>query len=284
MRTRKVRAEHLSLVCMAVFILLIQVFAVLMAEPFEAQEIKAFEDPEAVSNLFIFICAFLAFTLFFLIIIKLEKDWVIHLFILASVALTMFYVFIALFPSLLSLSLTLTIALTFLLYKYPEWYVIDAIAVIIGIGAASIFGISLDIRWAFLLLVILAVYDFIAVYKTKHMISLAEGVMEMKIPVLFVIPRKKGCSFLKSSKLDEGDAYFMGLGDAVIPAILVVSANSFSGAPSIAFINAPALGAIIGTLAGYAILATLIGKGKPHAGLPFLNSGAIIGFLIASVL
>jgi len=45
-------------------------------------------------------------------------------------------------------------------------------------------------------------------------------------------------------------------------------------------INAPALGALIGTLAGYAMLSRIAGRGKPHAGLPFLNSGAIIGFVV----
>ncbi len=45
----------------------------------------------------------------------------------------------------------------------------------------------------------------------------------------------------------------------------------------------PALGAMIGTLVGYAALTRLAGRGTPHAGLPFLNSGAIIGFVIGYV-
>ena len=40
----------------------------------------------------------------------------------------------------------------------------------------------------------------------------------------------------------------------------------------------------MGILIGYVGLMMLVTKGKPQAGLPFLNTGAIIGFLIASTL
>jgi len=46
------------------------------------------------------------------------------------------------------------------------------------------------------------------------------------------------------------------------------------------FINIPALGAMIGSLAGLVVLLWFVNKGKPQAGLPPLNGGAIIGFLI----
>ena len=85
------------------------------------------------------------------------------------------------------------------------------------------------------------------------------------------------------NKMEE--AFYMGLGDAIIPSMLVVSANCMSAFTYyLGVINAPALGALVGTLAGYAVLSRIAGRGKPHAGLPFLNSGAIIGFIIAYIL
>jgi presenilin-like A22 family membrane protease len=41
---------------------------------------------------------------------------------------------------------------------------------------------------------------------------------------------------------------------------------------------------MLGTLAGYAVLYTFVMKGKPQAGLPFLNSGVILGFFIGVLL
>ncbi len=172
--------------------------------------------------------------------------------------------------------IVITIALTVLLYIYPEWYILDATGLVIGGGAAAMFGISLDILPVILLMILLAIYDAISVYKTKHMVSLAESIVDMRLPILFVLPRKRNFSIVKNS--DMGEAFFMGLGDAIIPSMLVVSA----------FVNytsaAPALGAALGTLAGYAVLSRIAGRGKPHAGLPFLNSGAIIGFVIGLAL
>ena len=158
--------------------------------------------------------------------------------------------------------------MTALLIIFPEWYVIDISGVLVATGASALFGISLSIIPTILLLVLLAVYDYIAVYKTKHMIKLAEGVMDLKLPILFVMPRKLNYSYVhsKMEKLEPGkerEAYFMGLGDAVMPTVLAVSANAFLKAPVIGFANIPAIGTMIGTLLSYALLMYFVMKKAP---------------------
>ena len=76
---------------------------------------------------------------------------------------------------------------------------------------------------------------------------------------------------------EERDAFFMGLGDIVIPGILVVASYNFidGGLPI-------AISVMIGTLVGFSILMTFVIKGKPQAGLPCLGGGAIAGYLISS--
>jgi presenilin-like A22 family membrane protease len=257
---------------MAVLLVLTQVIAVLLAAPFEALGIKAFEDPESIWNTVYFIILIVGFTALILIVLKFGGDTLVHFVMLAAVAVTMYYVMVVLVPYGYIPAVVITIALTLLLYIYPEWYIIDASGLIIGGGAAAIFGVSLDIIPVVLLMIILAVYDAISVYKTKHMVSLAESIVAMRLPILFVLPRKRNFSLMKNSDMEE--AFFMGLGDAIIPSMLVVSAF-------VKYISAvPALGAAIGTLAGYAVLSRIAGRGKPHAGLPLLNSGAIMGFVI----
>jgi presenilin-like A22 family membrane protease len=137
-----------------------------------------------------------------------------------------------------------------------------------------------------LLLIVLAIYDAISVYKTRHMVSLAEGVIKIKAPMLFVVPKTRGYSFrqdeLSMSGNGEGQkrgAYFLGLGDAIIPTILVISA--YWSLPTGGFfgVNLPALGAMLGTYLGF-ILLMATSRDKPQAGLPFLNSGVIFGFLV----
>jgi presenilin-like A22 family membrane protease len=78
----------------------------------------------------------------------------------------------------------------------------------------------------------MALYDAISVYKTKHMIDLADTLIDLKLPILYVIPKTRGYSLIKQTKglkesLAEGekrDAFFMGVGDIVIPGILAAAA------------------------------------------------------------
>lgn len=258
---------------MAVFLVLTQVIAVLLAAPFAASGIKFSEDPESLWNTLYFIILIIGFTALILLVLKFGGDKLVQFIMLAAVALTIYYVMAVLLPYGY-VPIVATITLTLLLYIYPEWYILDAVGLVIGGGAAAMFGISLDIIPLILLMIILAIYDAISVYKTKHMVSMAESIVEMRLPILFVLPRKRKFSLLRDS--DKEEAFFMGLGDAIIPSMLVVSAFVNPEYPS----AAPALGAALGTLAGYAVLSRIAGRGKPHAGLPLLNSGAIIGFVV----
>ncbi len=194
------------------------------------------------------------------------------------------------------ISIAIALSLTILVLKFPEWYVVDAVGLVMAIGATVILGITFAILPAIVLLGILAVYDAISVYKTKHMISLADSVIDLNLPVLLVIPKKRGYSFRKKKprlkeQLESGEereAMFMGLGDIVIPSLLIVSSLSFlPGAQSgigIAGNLLVCIGTMIGILVGFSILMSFVLKGNPQAGLPLLNSGAIGGYLISYIL
>jgi presenilin-like A22 family membrane protease len=273
---KEVREEEKStsialVIGMGSFILITQIIALLLAAPFDVAGIIAFENPEDPLNPIIFFFIIIVFTAFILVVLRFGGDRLIYYVMLAAVAITIYYVLAVILPYAFIPEIG-TLALALILFKYPEWYVLDATGLIIGGGAAAIFGISLGILPVLLLMVILAVYDAIAVYKTKHMVALAESVIDLRMPILFVLPRKWSFSLTKGDEME--DAFFMGLGDAIIPSVLVVS--SFVTYE----LATPTLGALVGTLVGYAVLSTIAGRGKPHAGLPFLNSGAILGFAI----
>ncbi|MFA0821725.1 MAG: presenilin family intramembrane aspartyl protease PSH [Methanomethylovorans sp.] len=286
--------NYAPILAMAGIILAVQFLALILAQPMDAEGMQAFENPDSTANSLYYIVIILVFTFFLLIALKKNLQWVIQLVILLAVASTIYYVFIALLSSVIdssgminAVSLSLSIGLTILLYKFPEWYVINTVGLIVGAGASAIFGISLSIVPVLVLLSLLAIYDAISVYKTKHMIDLAEGVMDLRLPILFIIPKKLSYSFIKDSfKKEEGEereAFFMGLGDAVMPTILVVSANVFLAkySPLQFFgISYPSIGAMIGTLVGYSALMVFVMKGKPQAGLPFLNTGVILGYAV----
>ncbi|MEI7649117.1 MAG: presenilin family intramembrane aspartyl protease PSH [Methanomicrobiales archaeon] len=283
----------IPLLAMPLLLLAVEIGALLISLPVKASGIVAFEDPTSLENPVIFIVILLVFTGFLLVLIKYDMKKVIAAVIGLSIFFTFAYIFAALIYAAMGSSdisniavLVLSILATALLYKFPEWYVIDALGILIGAGVASIFGVSLEVLPVVILLILLAVYDAISVYKTKHMITLAEGVIDLKTPILFVIPKRRDYSFIKDGigKLGDGGeraAFIIGMGDLIMPSILVVSANVFlKGAKIGGLINLPALGAIIGSLAGLFVLLHFVMSGKPQAGLPPLNGGTILGFLV----
>jgi presenilin-like A22 family membrane protease len=250
------------------------------------------------------------FTAIILAIAKWYKARLIQVIILFAVGMSVLYVA---YPPLLMaglgyyawdgivdaafiISAVIGALVVFALIKYPEWYVVDATGVVMAAGVTAIFGISLNTSVIIIALVIFAVYDYISVFKTKHMVSLADNVMEFRLPVLLVVPKTAGYSFLRQKRLkeqleekSEREAMFMGLGDIVFPGMLVVSALFFLPYGYTTRIGLDgniwvALCTLIGCLAGFAALMRFVLKGNPQPGLPLLNGGAIAGYLISSYL
>ncbi len=178
----------------------------------------------------------------------------------------------------------------------PQWYVVDLAGFLAAGSLVAILGISFAILPAFILLAALMVYDAIAVYRTKHMVSLADVVTEMKLPILMVMPDRAGYDYTaapsygeqRGQPTEERAAMFMGLGDVVIPGTLVVSAFVWLPAtPEWLGVGAGllvAIGVLVGSLVGYAVLMRVLRGGNPQAGLPFLNGGALAGYLLSYVL
>jgi len=303
----------IPLLTMPLLLLAVEIGALILSLPVQASGVVAFQDPTSMENPIYFIAILLVFTAFLLVLIKYDIKWAITWIIRIAIFLTFVYIFLAIVFAFMGetaastpdwwnavvpvaaisagtllatvIVFGLSLLATFILYKYPEWYVIDGLGILIGAGVAAIFGASLDVWPVVILLALLAVYDAISVYKTKHMITLAEGVIDQKTPILFVIPKRRDYSFIKEGigKLADGGeraAFIIGMGDMIMPAILVVSANVFlKGWKFAGMINLPALGAIIGSLAGLVVLLHFVMSGRPQAGLPPLCGGTILGFL-----
>lgn len=105
--------------------------------------------------------------------------------------------------------------------NYTKWYNNMLLALAIS-GAGTVIGLGLGIIPVIVFLILLAIYDIIAVFYTKHMISLANLVISKKVSLIFLLPSKKR-------------EYKLGGGDFVIPAVVtsslflyLIKYNSFS--------------------------------------------------------
>ena len=96
------------------------------------------------------------------------------------------------------------------------------------------------------------------------------------------MPKSAGYSFLDQGSLadqiekgEKREALFMGLGDLVIPGALVVSSKASLG-------WMVGISSMIGGLIGFCILMVFVLSGRPQAGLPLLNGGAILGYVVGA--
>jgi presenilin-like A22 family membrane protease len=318
----------------AAIFLLVQVGALALVEPLQAGGNQFVENTGDPTNSLVYVGMILVATAVMLAVIRLGVEGLLRAFVVGSGVYIAFYVFQVVVPPLVvvpvagvalnALAVGGALALGVALYVYPEWYVIDAAGVVMGVGAAGLFGINFGILPALVLLVVLAVYDAISVYGTEHMLTLASGVMDLRIPIVLVVPLSLSYSFLEADLPDpteegesepatdggsaaepdggeageeenaaeadeavERDALFIGLGDAVIPTVLVASAGFFLEAPALPApglaLNLPAATAMLGTLAGLAVLLRMVLAGRAHAGLPLLNGGTIAGYLVGAL-
>lgn len=128
---------------------------------------------------------------------------------------------------------------------------------------AAIVGYLLPLWASFLLLAIMALYDAVAVWKTKHMIELATQFVDMRVIPGISVPKrteKEGFAILGG-----GDVFF----------IVLVGASIWKYNPVVAVWDMYVMALSI------VVLFAMSKKGKFYPALPFIFAGAVIGIVSA---
>lgn len=202
------------------------------------------------------------------------------------------------------IGLLVSLLLMILLYVHSEWYVVNTVGILVGSGVIVMLGVSFVPTLIMVFMIAAAVYDAWAVYKSKHMLDLADTMMNLNLPILLVAPQDSEYSMrterttvhdapdkaprdtLQGAPRERvvaksSDAMLMGLGDVIFPGMLVLSTLQYVGGDN-GFIMA--MTTLVGSLIGYSILMYYVGKGQAQAGLPLLNGGAILGYIVGGLL
>ena len=194
-------------------------------------------------------------------------------------------------------ALFFAIALLVVLIVQPQWYVINTVGILVGAGTITMLGVSF-VPWIIILFMVLAAaYDAWAVYKSKHMLELADTMVNLELPVMLVAPQKPRHGRVQMVRPEDGapppkrnfdETMLMGLGDVIFPGLLCISAMTWlpdvSGPMGFSAPIWVAIGTMIGSLVGYCVLMTYVARGRPQAGLPLLNGGAILGYFISAAI
>lgn len=174
-------------------------------------------DPINAIGLFITI---LIMTGFIILIIRLKKE---RKFLVLIETLAIFSTAIIVFSSTLNndaVALLLAILLVVMRNLNREDQKMRNISAGIAIaGAGALLGVSLGMIPVILFIIVLAIYDIIAVYGTKHMVEMGKAVTQQNFAFTIAIPTKK-------------HKFELGNGDLVIP--LLVSSSILANGP---FVN-----------------------------------------------
>ena len=174
------------------------------------------------------------------------------------------------------------ILMTFLLFwwwKWPSIFIQDLCMILAMAGAGSVLGLTFTPEIIVILLIIFSIYDFIAVYKTKHMVEMAKEMIESRAILGLVVPSDLA-SFKQNLKQVKPGGKFMvlGGGDVIFPLLLCSSLVS-SGILNSLIV---ALFSLIGLLAGFLFFISQKQK-KAIPALPPIALFSIIGYLITKL-
>jgi len=223
--------------------------------------------------------SFLFITFFILIFVTFKKDGKIKeiiykgLFVLTVFwgGMTVLNSFIPVFGSIMIMGVLMVWWL-----EKPSVLIHDILMVLGLAGATSFFGLGFEPSVAVFLLLALSFYDFIAVYKTKHMIAIAKNMIEKKVILGFIIPKELKYFNGKLKEVKPGGNFFiLGGGDVVFPNLLAVSLIPSGFLKALIVI----IFSLIGSLASYWLFANQKEK-EPIPALPPIALFSIVGYLL----
>jgi len=167
-------------------------------------------------------------------------------------------------------------------------YNIGEILMYSGIGL--IFSPMFDIFWVFILLIAISLYDMYAVWKSKHMIKMAEFQRKSKLFAGIAIPYHEERGALKkmthttsvASKTSKSKTKLaiLGGGDVVFPLIFAGAVLEFFISKQVSLITSYFLALIISifSLGSLALLFYKSKENKFYPAMPFISAGCFIGF------
>ncbi|MBU1197408.1 hypothetical protein KJ765_02745 [Candidatus Micrarchaeota archaeon] len=240
----------------------VQLFALIVGVLFIVSNTQPINsDPSAVENSFSFMAYIIVAAIAILIVLKYYKGKMLfYILELALVFITSWTFFSLFLNESYGLGLAIVAVIARLLFKQHRNIFLLFSSSVIG----ALLGISFDILPAAVFAILLSVYDYAAVFLTKHMITLAEGLRSREASFSISFPShapskskqrlsqtpKKGYRAVKVESIE------LGTGDLVIPAMLIVSALKLSLVH--AFIT------LLGSVAGITLLFYYIEKRKGY--------------------
>lgn len=243
---------------------------------FATQEIVALEATGSIIN---FLVSFAVATIGLVLLLKFTRT---GLFFKLLFAFLIFVgtntVFAAFIPA--EAAFLLAVEMVILRFCWPNVFSHNAVMMLAIAGIAATLGLLFSITAVLVILAVLSVYDVIAVYRTKHMISLFSGLLQKGIPFSLIVPDKTADinAAVASAQPGTGRFLLLGTGDLAFPIILAVSALRFGIISS--------LSVIAGSFVGLFFIHVILMKKQAGAipALPPIVFFSLLAFILSLII
>ena len=174
-------------------------------------------------------------------------------------------------------ALILSIILIFSYVLWPYVWLHDLVLILTLPSIAALIGVSLNPWAVVVLLMVMSVYDYVAVYKTKHMVKMAKAMITGRAIFAMIFPEHWHGFKFPVSEAHPGEGFMMlGAGDFVFPLIMASSTFALNFFAPWLVLSFSLLGLLIMHLIFFSQKIR-----KPMPALPPLAIFSIIGFIIA---
>lgn len=241
---------------------------------------------ESTSFVYIIVAILIATVLIF-VLMRFRQAMLWKLWFFFAVVMCMTFTLAGFISPLLAILLSIALAI-WKIWR-PNVYIHNLTEVMVYPGLAAIFVPVMNVFAAFMMLLIISVYDFIAVWKSGHMITLAKFQTESKVFAGLLVPYKVDASIRPPAKPKKAQKIIqpvaknavLGGGDIGFPLIfagVVMKGLVLANTPFVGFLKVLAI-PICATLALLLLLLSAE-KDKFYPAMPFITAGCVVGYLI----
>ncbi|MEW5996190.1 MAG: presenilin family intramembrane aspartyl protease [Candidatus Micrarchaeota archaeon] len=224
-----------------------------------------------VSSLPLFVLYILIGAAVFLVMMKLHIELLFALLEMLVISVTssiLFYAFIRPFiaDALPAMALAALLGVLLAVAKHFIRLLKNLAAVLSSAGAGAVFGFTFSFLASLIFFLLMAVYDYIAVFRTRHMVSMAREIIRHDMS--FTVTAKERLPTGAESRLD------LGTGDLALPIMVEVSAYQIH--PVLSLIT------MMGAAAGVTFVLVYAWRKKVFLpAIPFIFSGILLSLIVA---
>ena len=228
------------------------------------------DNPDGVENGVGIIVWILCFTAILILLLRYGPPWITYIILKALESVAVFgSALIVMYPFPIDENWAFVLALGLICARivlHGNLLLRNASTIIAAAGSGALIGASLGTIPLAVFVALLAIYDFIAVFKTRHMVELAKGISGKNLAFTFALPTKE-------------KKFELGTGDIVVPlafAVSVMGEASKLGGTAWAF--APAIILLASSLGLFITLEIAAARKQPLPALPLQAIYMLLAF------